>query len=60
MIYNVLHIISPISLLILAPYILKKTEIDMKPNKAYETVTRPQSAEQVHTEPCSAYEVPTI
>ena len=35
-------------------------EEKMKPNKAYETVTRPQSAEQVHTEPCPAYEVPTI
>ena len=30
---------------------LKKSEIEMKPNQAYETVTRPQPATQVHTEP---------
>ena len=33
------------------------TEIEMKPNQAYETVTRPQSETQVHTEPCAAYGV---
>ena len=36
---------------------LKKNEIKMKPNQAYETVTRPQPATQVHTEPCPAYEL---
>ena len=38
---------------------LKKhvTEIEMKPNEAYEMVTRPQPATQVHTEPCAAYGV---
>ena len=30
---------------------LKKREIEMKPNQAYETVTRPQPATQVHVEP---------
>ena len=30
---------------------LKKTEIEMKPNQAYESVTRPQPATQVHIEP---------
>ena len=30
---------------------LKKNEIEMKPNQAYETVTRPQPATQVHVEP---------
>ena len=29
----------------------------MKPNQAYETVTRAQPATQIHTEPCPAYEV---
>ena len=29
----------------------------MKPNQAYETVTRAQSATQLHTEPCPAYEI---
>ena len=29
---------------------LKKSEIEMKPNQAYETVTRPRPATQVHTE----------
>ena len=29
----------------------------MKPNQAYETVTRAQPKTQVHTEPCPAYEV---
>ena len=29
----------------------------MKPNQAYETITRLQSATQVHTEPCPAYEI---
>lgn len=29
----------------------------MEPNQAYETVTRPQSAAQVHTDPCPAYGV---
>ena len=33
---------------------LKKHEIEMNPN-VYETVTRPQPAMQVHTEPCPAY-----
>ena len=38
---------------------LKKhvTEIEMKLNQAYETVTGPQSATQLHTEPCAAYGV---
>ena len=30
---------------------LKKSEIAMKPNQAYETVVRAQPAAQVHTEP---------
>ena len=30
---------------------LKKSEIEMKPNQAYETVVRPQPATQVHVEP---------
>ena len=43
----------------MSPDNLKKrvTEIEMKPNQAYETVTRPQPATQVHTEPCAAYGV---
>ena len=36
---------------------LKKCEIEMKPNQAYETVTRAQPAAKIHTEPCSAYGV---
>ena len=36
---------------------LKKSEIEMKPNQAYETVTRAQPATKIHTEPCSAYGV---
>ena len=36
---------------------LKKSEIEMKPNQAYETVTRAQPAAKIHTEPCSAYGV---
>ena len=44
---------------LMSPDNLKKcvTEIEMKPNQAYETVTRPQPARQVHTEPCAAYGV---
>ena len=34
-----------------------KQEIELKPNRAYEIVTRPQPATQVHTEPCAAYGV---
>ena len=45
----------PISALF--PDKLKKHEIEMKPNQAYETVTRPRPATQVHTKPCPAYEV---
>ena len=39
---------------------VKKREIEMKPNLAYETVGLPSSSRsttQVHTEPCPAYEV---
>ena len=36
---------------------LKKSEIEMKPNQAYETVTRAHPAAKIHTEPCSAYGV---
>ena len=36
---------------------LKKCEVEMKPNQAYETITRPQPATQVHTKPCPAYEI---
>ena len=39
---------------------LKKKEIEMKPNQAYETVTLPSPSRretQVHTKPCPAYEV---
>ena len=38
---------------------LKKCEIEMRPNQAYETVSKPcpsKSATQIHTEPCPAYE----
>ena len=39
---------------------LKKREMEMKPNPAYETVTLPSPSRcetQVHTKPCPAYEV---
>ena len=39
---------------------LKKKEIDIKPNPAYETVTLPSPSRGetlVHTKPCPAYEV---
>ena len=39
---------------------LKKNEIEMKPNLAYETVSLPHPsklATQIHTKPCPAYEV---
>ena len=48
------------SLLVMSPDKVKKREIEMKPNQAYETVSLPcpsKSATQVHTEPCPAYEV---
>ena len=48
------------SLLVMSPDKVKKREIEMKPNLAYETVGLPsssRSATQVHTEPCPAYEV---
>ena len=44
----------------MSPDKLKKREIEMKPNQAYETVTLPSPSRcetQVHTEPCPAYEV---
>ena len=44
-------------LLFYFPDKLKKHEIEMKPNQAYETVTRPRPATQVHTKPCPAYGV---
>ena len=47
-------------LLLMSPDEVKKREIEMKPNQAYETVTLPSSprpATQVHTKPCPAYEV---
>ena len=46
--------------LLMSPDKMKKREIEMKPNQAYETVTLPSSSRsttQVHTEPCPAYEV---
>ena len=46
--------------LLMSPDKLKKREIKMKPNQAYETVTLPSSSRhetQVHTKPCPAYEV---
>ena len=50
---------SAFCFLCMYPDNLKKhvTEIEMKPNEAYETVTRPQPATRVHTEPCAAYGV---
>ena len=36
---------------------LKKHEIEMHFNQAYEAVTRAQAETKVHTEPCPAYEV---
>ena len=39
---------------------LKKREMEMKPNQAYETVTLPSLSRhetQVNTKPCPAYEV---
>ena len=44
----------------MSPDKVKKREIEMKPNQAYETVSLPcpsKSATKVHTEPCPAYEV---
>ena len=44
----------------MSPDEVKNSEIEMKPNQAYETVTLPRpskSATHVHTEPCPAYEV---
>jgi len=52
-----LFILYKTHFLSLCPDNLKKTKIKMKPNQAYETITRPQSATQVHTEPCVAYGV---
>ena len=52
--YSVLYIIFQLS-----PDKVKNSEIEMKPNRAYETVTLPypsRSTTQVHTEPCPAYE----
>ena len=46
--------------LLMSPDKLKKGEIEMKLNQAYETVTLPSSSRcetQVHTKPCPAYEV---
>ena len=40
-----------------SPDKLEKREIEMKPNQAYETVTRAQPKAEVHTKPCPAYEV---
>ena len=51
---------SSFILLLMSPDKVKKREIEMKPNQAYETVILPsssRSATQVHTEPCPAYEV---
>ena len=48
-------------LLLMSPDKVKKnSEIEMKPNQAYETVSLPHPSKpttQVHTEPCPAYEV---
>ena len=44
----------------MSPDNLNKREIEMKPNQAYETVTKAsssRSARQVHIEPCLAYGV---
>ena len=51
---------SSFILLLMSPDKVKKREIEMKPNQAYETVILPshsRSATQVYTEPCPAYEV---
>lgn len=40
---------------LMSPDKLKQQEIELKPNQAYETVTRPQPTTQLHTEPCPAY-----
>ena len=47
-------------LLLMFPDEVKNSEIEMKPNQAYETVSLPhpsRSTTQVHIEPCPAYEV---
>ena len=44
----------------MSPDNLKKREIEMKPNPAYETVTLPSPSRcetQVNTKPCPAYEI---
>ena len=48
------------NLLLMFPDKLKRNEIEMKPNLAYETVSLPhpsKPATQIHTKPCPAYEV---
>ena len=43
----------------MSPDEVKNSEIEMKPNQAYETVSLPtpsKPATQVHTKPCVAYE----
>ena len=50
---------SPISCFFFSAEKLKKCEIEMLPNQAYETVSKPcpsKSATQIHTERCIAYD----
>ena len=50
-------------LLLMFPDEAKNSEIEMKPNRAYETVSLPnpsKPATQVSTKPCPAYEVVVI
>ena len=57
--YSVIFQLS-LCLLLMFPDEVKNSEIEMKPNQAYETVSLPtpsRSTTQVHTEPCPAYEV---
>ena len=54
---SVFHLLVCILLLISAEKL--KEEIEMRPNQAYETVSRPcpsRSATQIHTERCVAYD----
>ena len=54
------HCLSTSQFASLFPDKLKKNEIEMKPNLAYETVSLPhpfKPATQIHTKPCPAYEV---
>jgi len=58
--YKYLHIYANFVLLLMSADKVKKREIEMKPNLAYETVSLPcpsRCETQAHTMPCPAYEV---